>query len=277
MKKNPAIPLAAFLIASLLMLTSCDPKNEGEPNSAKEAAQQMPSIPGKEESDNQSNWVITVRDSATMNFGPVKVVKKITMRAVNASGEIEGDYTGTFTSQDTQNVNESEATVDGTSTTIGENLKFTLIPYLNPLVQPDGDLNPLVKPGEGPDYQGQGTMDWVTEGSGTAKAGGKSVNDNYGRRDTVTFKMVVTGSLAKLILSSPQGDLYFNGTLQQGGSEDDFVPEPLVSPKKDKDGEDFKPEPLKVPEEDAGDFVPEPLVPPTDDTFVPEPLVVPNE
>jgi len=129
---------------------------------------------------------------------------------------------------------------------------------MNPLVQPKGDLAPLVKPGDGPDYQGEGTMDWVTQGSGVAKVKGKSATDSYGRKDRISFKIVVTGSLAKLILPSPQGEIFLNGNIQKGGdAADDFVPEPLKVPQKKKD--DFKPEPLNVPKNNNDPFVPEPL------------------
>lgn len=189
-----------------------------------------------------SNWVITVNDSVTLNFGPVKVVKKATMRAVNTSGKIEGEYTGSFAFNDTQTVRDPHGRVDGKSTTNAKNLKFTLFPYLQPLTQPKGDLNPLVKPGDSPDYQGEGTMDWITQGSGTAEAEGKSTIGSNNRKDKMSFRIVVTGSLAKLILPSPKGEIFLNGSIQQGG--------------------EFVPHPLKVPAKDNGDFVPEPLVPP---------------
>jgi hypothetical protein len=231
-----------------------EPVKPGEVGKTKKKPKENP-----KDGDNEANWVITINDSTTMHFGPVKVVKKATMRATNPSGKITGDYTGTFSFHDTQKIKEANANVDGTSTTIGKNLKFTLLPYMHPLAHPKGDLHPLVKPGDGPDYQGQGTMEWVTQGSGTGQVEGRSLSGSNGRKDKVTFKIVVTGSLAKMILPSPQGEIFLNGSIRQGGNTDDgFVPEPLNVPKKKKD-DGFVPEPLKVPKKSNDGFVPEPL------------------
>jgi hypothetical protein len=253
-------------VAGLFLLTYCfncglavgEPGSGGGSAKPKKGTDQKVVKDEKQAAAEGVNWVITVKDTVTMNFGPVKVIKKATTKATNPSCEVAGDYTGTFSFKDTQDVKDPHGSVDGKSTSIGKNLKFTLSPVPHPLVQPKGDLNPLTKPGVGPDYQGQGTMELVTEGSGTATAEGRSTSGSHGRRDTVTFKVIVTGSLAKVILSSPQGDICLNGKIQQGDvAEDEFVPEPLKVPAEKGDG--FQPEPLKVPKGSNVPFKPEPL------------------
>ena len=108
------------------------------------------------------DWVIYVQDSQMMK-GPLKEPISIDLEAVNTSGHIEGEYTGSATMSFGKTLGDVSAQVVSTST----NLRFRLAPAQQAESNAPG-------PSKQPEYAGQGEMTMVTVGTGTADGQSRS-------------------------------------------------------------------------------------------------------
>jgi len=141
------------------------------------------------------DWVIYVKDTQLMK-GPLKEPITIDFEAVNTSGNIQGEYTGSAVMTFGKDLGDVSAKVVSTSKT----LNFTLGPYLPPLTNtPD--------PKNQPEYAGQGQMTMVTVGTGTADGQSRSRSFETTRPIAIT----VNKTEVELVVTYPKGTVTYHG------------------------------------------------------------------
>lgn len=141
------------------------------------------------------DWVIYVKDSQLMK-GPLKEPISIDLEAVNTSGAIHGDYTGSATMIFGKDLGEVSAQVVSTST----KLKFRLTPS-----QPRGS-NPSASDTQ-PEYTGKGEMVMVTVSTGTV--GGQSSSRSFSTKRPIS--VTVNKTAVELVVTYPKGTVTYHG------------------------------------------------------------------
>ena len=231
MKNHPIIKGATIVLASFLMLVACGPKDGKEPNSEsgspkEEVGRQTPTTP--KEDPSLFNWTISVKDTTTIAIGPIQSTTTLDVVAKNDVKGIPGHYSGTGSGK-TVNTNpdyaaKSEAGVENTLqwdfvldyplASLTPDEKADEDGALAPLVPSDDDsLAPLVEPGKEADYEGVGTM---TMAPRTAAIEGRGVSATK-KLEGISFpiNLYVMGEKVRLELKTPQGSVYFDGTMKK--------------------------------------------------------------
>ncbi len=154
-----------------------------------------PEAPRAEQDMENFDWVIYVQDTQMMK-GPLKEPISIDLEAVNTSGNIEGEYTGSATMSFGTTLGDVSAQVVSTST----NLKFRLSPARQTGSNtPDSDKHP--------EYAGQGEMTMVTVGTGTAD--GQSRSRSF--TSTRPVAVAVNKTAVELVVTYPKGTVTYHG------------------------------------------------------------------
>lgn len=136
---------------------------------------------------NDFDWVVYVKDSQKMQ-GPLQEPITIDFEAVNTSGNIAGEYTGSAVMTFGKDLGEVSAKVVSTST----NLRFTL--------NPSGPKNQH-------EYKGQGSMTMVTVGTGTAD--GQTSSRTF--ESTRPISLTVDKTQVELVVTYPKGTVTYHG------------------------------------------------------------------
>ena len=154
-----------------------------------------PEAPRADQDMENFDWVIYVQDTQMMK-GPLKEPISIDLEAVNTSGHIEGEYTGSATMSFGTTLGDVSAQVVSTST----NLRFRLTP-----AQQAGSNAP--GPSKQPEYAGQGEMTMVTVGTGTAD--GQSRSRSF--TSTRPVAVAVNKTAVELVVTYPKGTVTYHG------------------------------------------------------------------
>jgi len=145
---------------------------------------------------NNFDWVIYVKDTQMMK-GPLKEPLTINLEAVNTSGDIPGEFTGSATLSFGKNLGDVSAQVVSTS----KSLHFSLGPYVPPLTKtPD----PKVQP----EYAGQGKMAMVTVGTGTVDGETRSRTREF---PPLPISFTVKNTEVEMVVTYPTGTVTFHG------------------------------------------------------------------
>lgn len=155
----------------------------------------IPETPRANQEMQNFDWVIYVKDSQVMK-GPLKEPISIDLEAVNASGNIQGEYTGSATMTFGTTMGEVSAQVVSTSS----DLKFRLTPS-----QPRAS-NATATEAQ-PEYTGQGEMTMVTVGTGTV--GGQSSSRSF--TTTRPVSVTVNKTAVELVVTYPKGTVTYHG------------------------------------------------------------------
>jgi hypothetical protein len=218
--------LTSLLLVSLLLLTSCD--DSGSDNNSQ--TKPKPDQTTEKEDPNNYNWTITVNDSSSVAMGSIESTTTLNLTAKNNSKGIVGKYSGTG-SGNTVNVNPAYAVSSqagtGSTLTWDFSIDYPLAPLtkdtpadeddalasLTPESDPSIALAPLTQEGQETDYEGAGTM---TMAARTATIQGAGVSAQK-QMDAVTypFNINIIGQNVRLEVKTPQGSLYFDGTLER--------------------------------------------------------------
>lgn len=249
MIQSKQLSVAMATLLSVLLFTSCAPK---------EAPAPAPKEPQAQQKAEDFDWVIYVKDTQNFAIGPMNIAIAVDMKAVNTSGGIEGKYTGNATAKVENRMSASGGKVSADSVSTSKPFTFNLeadIP-LAPLVPPSEDddipLAPLVPPrDEDNSWTGEGSITMVTGGfSGTVEAGGRKETASVkGSTSTLPFTITISGTEVTMQIQIPEvGTGNFKGYIRGEGKKaaedglEGFEPVPLVPPASDLD--DFKPAPL---------------------------------
>lgn len=155
----------------------------------------VPETPRADQDMQNFDWVIYVKDSQVMK-GPLKEPISIDFEAVNTSGAIQGEYTGSATMTFGKDLGEVSAQVVSTST----HLKFRLAPSQpRPSNTPASDMQP--------EYAGQGEMTMVTVGTGTVD--GQSSSRSF--TTTRPISVTVNKTVVELVVTYPKGTVTYHG------------------------------------------------------------------
>ena len=154
-----------------------------------------PEAPRAEQDMENFDWVIYVQDTQMMK-GPLQEPISIDLEAVNTSGNIEGEYTGSATMSFGTTLGDVSTQVVSTST----NLKFRLSP-----ARQTGSNTP--DPGKQPEYAGQGEMTMVTVGTGTVD--GQSGSRSF--TSTRPVAVAVNKTAVELVVTYPKGIVTYHG------------------------------------------------------------------
>lgn len=166
------------------------------------------------------NWVIYSKDSYDINAGAMKRKVTLDFKAVNASGDIAGEYRGYARAKTSNDMDIGDGGVTADSSVSDDNVSFTLEPYveLADLVERDDGLANL-EPEKEPDLMGQGSLNMRGSGSGTVTAHGRTVGAGLkvqDSRDAMT--VAVTGPLVRLTVTvNGIGTMYFDGYIRGEG------------------------------------------------------------
>lgn len=133
------------------------------------------------------DWVVYVKDTQKMQ-GPLQEPISIDFEAVNTSGNIAGEYTGSAVMTFGTDLGEVSARVVSTSTA----LRFTLAPSA---------------PEHQQQYKGQGSMTMVTVGTGTV--GGQSSSRTF--ESTRPIALAVDKTQVELVVTYPKGTVTYHG------------------------------------------------------------------
>ncbi|MBI5422244.1 hypothetical protein HZA44_03880 [Candidatus Peregrinibacteria bacterium] len=256
MKNVKTVFAVAVLSIASVFLVACAPldgsesANQPANGNGQEASTTEPSadsgvnreIADMRKDEKNYNWVIIVKDSATV-ASPVETTVEMDLTATNASGGIEGKYSGTMT---TSSVSKNSAyAATATSDKKTGTVNFSIGPVLAPLVDenaeddrlaplvPDepGDgrlaplvpndkeaLAPLVGPENEPDYEGDGTLA-ISNPTGTTQIQGLGVAAQKQHTSASSFPVhfSIKGANVRMTMTTPQGDLYFDGFIRGEG------------------------------------------------------------
>jgi hypothetical protein len=200
--------------------TSPSPDNGQAAASATQSSdgsQANPDIVAMLKDEKDYDWSIYVKDSSAISMGPIKTTVMMDLKASNTSGGIEGSYTGTATSS-SQSVNSAYSSTATSDTKVGT-VNFSLGVPLAPLVpekpEENGALPPLVTPENEPDYEGDGTFVLSNPtGMSQIQGMGVSVQKEHTSASTHPFHISVKGAQVRMTMTTPQGDLYFDGYIR---------------------------------------------------------------
>lgn len=166
------------------------------------------------------NWVIYSQDSYDIDAGAMKRKVKLDFKAVNASGDIAGEYKGYAHATTANDMDIGDGGVTADSSVNDDNVSFTLEPYveLADLVERDDDLANL-EPEKMPDLMGQGSLNMSGAGSGTVSARGRTYSAGLKVQDSHdAMTVVVTGPLVRLTVTvNGIGTMYFDGYIRGEG------------------------------------------------------------
>jgi len=232
-----------LLAITILFLSACGSSNSEPSDSSGKTGKLERSDTMDDEANRPEdfNWTIYVKDSSTVNVGPMKMDISIDLTAVNTSGKIDGAYTGSATTKAVSHMEDGRgsinAPVEGTSTA----LAFNISPYvadedklapltppdpnddkLAPLVPSDDDkLAPLTDPNDPPQYEGEGTMTLQSGGSGTVTARGVSITKGIRTNTSVNpLHITIKGTQVRLEVQIPEiGAVYFDGYIKGEGKK----------------------------------------------------------
>jgi hypothetical protein len=249
MSSFPRFSRVILLVIALLVLVACGAKNASAPNpSSDKANSQKTTDNAKEPTEPEDfNWTIIVKDSSTVNIGPMTMDLSIDMTAVNTSGKIDGQYTGSATVKGNSHaenvaikhgVGSMTAPVQGHSTSLTLNVSPAVADEdkLAPLTEPeedDGKLAPLVpnpddqlapltddKDKDLPLYEGSGSMTIVSSGTATATVPKGSGSAGIGNTTTNPLKVTIRGTSVQLeVQLEGIGTVLFNGFIRGEGKK----------------------------------------------------------
>lgn len=72
----------------------------------------------------------------------------------------------------------------------------------------------MVEPGNGPDFEGEGTLSLISKGIGKLNVQGLNIEKELSIPSEEHFKIYVTGPLVRMALDIPQGTIYFDGFIR---------------------------------------------------------------
>ncbi len=166
------------------------------------------------------NWVIYVKDSANVDAGSMQ--RKITLdfKAVNASGDIGGAYTGYAHATTNNDMEAMGGKMDADFQIKDDNVTFEVAPYveLADLVERDDGLANL-EPEKLPDFFGNGVMHMSGSGVATGRIGAYGGSRDVKAEDSSDpFTVAVTGPLVRLSVNiTGVGMVYFDGYIRGEG------------------------------------------------------------
>jgi len=230
--------LIATMLITVLLLSSCDNAgNTTDPdNSSASATSEQSSDP------NNYQWTIKINDTSTVKMGDIDSTTTLNITAKNDKKGIIGQYSGNG-SGNTVNVNSAYGSSSQAGSETGLQWNFSidyplapltddansednapdplapLVPEENddslaPLVRDEsGDVAPLTPDGLEADYEGAGTMTMVPR-TATVSGAGTSTKKEMGGVSYPT-NIYIIGNKVRLELKTPQGSVFFDGTLQE--------------------------------------------------------------
>ncbi len=178
------------------------------------------------------NWVIYINDHADVINGPMKSVVYLDLRAVNASGDIDGTFEGTATSRTTNEMTAGGGSMSAPFVSTFGRILFVMAssvaagadaPRFNrhgkPIEPAPPQFNRHGKPippetDQVPEWRGEGSLSVTSRGTGTVTAGGQSASTSLGTQATLPYEVEIVGASVSLIVTMPQGKLIFNGHIQ---------------------------------------------------------------
>jgi hypothetical protein len=169
------------------------------------------------------NWVVWVRGQASGSNGPLQQTVYLTMRAVNAGGDIAGDYTGDAQIKSTNTGNFGPMDTNSTQTGKSDSVKITLTAG-DPLADltPQDPLAPLeedplapLTPAEMPRWWGSGSITMsamAVAGSASGHVGGYGGSGPTKDTSTLPVTLTVSGTEVSMDVSGlPIGKATFKG------------------------------------------------------------------
>jgi hypothetical protein len=229
------------------------------------------------------DWVIYVKDSVTVNNGPMKSTVTVDLKARNMSGDIIGNYYGSATSTTTNDMMGGGGKITAPFVSKSTDMKLYVGPYLAPLTPPtvDPNLAPLETPD--PEYSGSGSITMSSSGVGTVSAGGYSVSKGLSNDSTIPIEINIIGPQVRLMVKMPQATLYFDGYIRgEKKTEEPLAP---LEPVKDEEFPLEPLEPLGMPAANDGGnggnggsqgFDPTSMVPEEYKNWVPQGVTIPK-
>ncbi len=199
---------------------------------------------------NNFDWVIYVKDTQMMK-GPLKEPLTINLEAVNTSGDILGEYTGSATLSFGKDLGDVSAKVVSTS----KSLNFSLGPYVPPLVNtPD----PKVQP----EYAGQGKMAMVTMGTATVDGETRSRTREFPPHP---ISFTVKNTEVEMVVTYPTGTVTFHGYIIGEGKGTHQAKVEKEKREKTKREKQAAAKPKSKPKVDPSDLEPLAPLPPIND------------
>ncbi|MDO8964940.1 MAG: hypothetical protein Q7W30_10690 [Coriobacteriia bacterium] len=174
----------------------------------------------------QFNWVIFVRGSDSLQTGPIKQTIYLTLRAVNTSGDIDGNYTGTAQVLSKNNANMGGGSLSAPFSGSSKDVRITIIiGEIAPLTRPKPDTPegvPLAPLTPEPDWSGSGTIKLTATkvaGTGTLSAGGRSYSKGVSNTSSVPVNILMWGPQVTLEAELPVGKVSFSGYVRGEGKK----------------------------------------------------------
>jgi hypothetical protein len=196
--------------------------DNGQAAAPSNEAQANPDIVSMLKDEKNYDWVVYVKDSSEANTGSIKTTVSMDLKASNASGGIEGKYTGSATAS-SKSVNSSygaTATSDTKVGTVNFSLGIPLAPLAPDNSQGKEPLAPLTQPGDEPDFEGNGTFALSNPtGESQIQGMGVSVQKEHTSASSFPIHLSVKGATVRMTMTSPQGPIYFNGYIRGEGKK----------------------------------------------------------
>lgn len=180
------------------------------------------------------DWVVYVNDTANATYGGLAQSIKLTLRAVNAGGDIAGQYKGSASIKSSNKGSIGPGTLDSPQSGGAGSVQIVLIagdplasltpndPLSSLTPEPPDPLAPLTD-GDMPTWIGSGKIVMSSMGVGghaTGRIGGYSGTGGTGNTSSLPVQLAVTGTQVSLTVSGfPGGAMTFRGFVRGEGKK----------------------------------------------------------